>query len=323
MSKVTWTTWDGQKYLPFNGETPIRRVNVTPRRLNLYVGEEYQLQTKIEPSDATTGTVMWGAIDFDEVARIPIIEVKSERLMLNGGGTVYAQREGQARVFLKIFLDRGVATANNVCEVFIRNKTSDIPSSITADGFGGWYNPTSLNKGVNHRVPRFVQMRAGPCFGYCEMMGDHYLRYRNVDVHEFFNNRFRKSHRNENAYLEEGNNGNLDRALWVNTEDIPKNFSDFNELKVTLIEELDKGKPIITSRRTRRTDGRPDYNHAVLVVAYIGNGVREEDFIVIDPWHSYNLPMTYADFRRNFPNNTQELNYINRTRTFMIPERMI
>ena len=45
--------------------------------------------------------------------------------------------------------------------------TSDVPSSIASDGFGGWYVPVSGNKkGVTSKVPRFVQMTSGPCVAY-------------------------------------------------------------------------------------------------------------------------------------------------------------
>ena len=41
--------------------------------------------------------------------------------------------------------------------------TTDVPKDITADGFGGWYNPRPQDTGITRRIARFVQMVAGQC----------------------------------------------------------------------------------------------------------------------------------------------------------------
>jgi len=192
------------------------------------------------------------------------------------------------------------------------------PEPITQDGFGGWYYPDVLNEGVKSRVARFVQMGSGPCFAYCEMMGDYYLRFRDIDVNEFFNNRFIKgaygnkdSYGNDIAYLI-GNN-----AQWVNTKVEDGDFSDFEDLKPVLIRELNLGKPVIISRRTKKNNGTTEYNHGALVVAYKGEGETEEDFILIDPYYpNTSFPLTYAEFRVKYPSNTVGFGYINQTRIF-------
>jgi len=315
---VQWSVGKSTKVDPLANEILLRGISVSPRHLKLNVGDSYKLNVDLIPKNATFGTIEWFACDFNYVTLKPKIGIESDVVKLDSRGKVTAMLLGQARITARIFIEsRSFSAGIELCRVMVIEKTDVPPGTITVDGFGGWYNPSDVNTGVKHRVPRFVQIGAGPCFGYCEMMGDYYLRYRNVDINDFFANRRGTTNGRFNKYLDDD-----DRAQWVNTVVEKKNFSDFNELKTVLIRELDLGKPVIVSRRTNRTDGGTNYNHAALVVAYKGNGAEEKDFILIDPLRSQDFPTTYAEFRRKFPSNTTGLDYVNLTRTFVKPEKV-
>ena len=157
--------------------------------------------------------------------------------------------------------------------------TSDVPNPLV-EGFGGWYYRACWAKGVAGRVPRFVQMDWGPCLTYAIMSGSYNLDHSTENVNTFFNNRYTNGYENTNG------------ALW-------ESFADaivFN--RATMKEQLDAERPVVVSGKNNSGT-----RHFALVASYTGNGTRNSDFTVIDPWHDAPFPTTYDEFVTRFPND--------------------
>ena len=273
-------------------------------RITLAVGEIKTLKSNVTP-EGTVKKITWKVLHGNDNVGF----TWKDELAPHANAKIKALKEGIAIISASIDenFDGGGRTHIDTCWVDVVNKgtKSDVPDSLSSDGFAGWYIPYKGNPGVKSRVPRFGQLKAGPCFGYCMMMGDYYLRFRNINVNEFFNNRFTASYGNTEPYLVENN------GKWVNVSLIEKDFLSFDELKPVLIEQLNSEKPVIVSGN----DGT--WNHFALVVAYVNEGKNKSDFITIDPLMSYPFTTTYEDFREAFKKDTDsELKYKNTTYIF-------
>jgi hypothetical protein len=168
---------------------------------------------------------------------------------------------------------------------------SNVPSTMTGDGFGGWYNPAPrcLNQGIRDRIPRFVQYnRWGPCVAYSIMMGHYYLY-------------FRTSHPNATTWFTNNVGTYLDSGGATGTA-----YGFVNRINYsisTLRSQLNSGKPVTISGKN--SGGT---NHMALAVAYIGNGVCESQFVVVDPYRDVANTVapfftTFAEFKNRFPND--------------------
>lgn len=167
--------------------------------------------------------------------------------------------------------------------------TAENAKKITVDGFAGWYFPPTSNfTGITRPIPWFMHMKYGPCLGYSVMMGDYYLRYINEDATDFFKN-------NQNNLLKTYYDENSTGAKWESYIKDEK-VIDFN---INILKyELSIGKPVVVSGRKGAVD------HYVLVVGYTGNGTKNEDFVIVDPYHSANFPTTLKDFWQTYPDDT-------------------
>jgi len=267
-----------------------------PKSLILSVGETRTITANISPTDATNKRVVWDTSDdkivmlsggkmhdgSDEVylyAGIPGEATVNARILEFGGNI-------DARLYLK---DSIVVTVEpnygTVSEPFEYNENS---------GFAGWYYPYSGNKGIKSSIPKFEQTYAGPCLGFCLMMGDYYLNHKNIDVNEFFENRFTTSYGNSGPYL---------LGVYAQHQHFTT-FRDFN--RDDMKSQLEAGKPVIVSGNSGKWD------HYVLVVGYVRGGNEDKDFIVIDPYKSYPFPTNYEDFKNAFPYDTKQ-SFVNNT----------
>lgn len=151
----------------------------------------------------------------------------------------------------------------------------DVPQNQTVDGFGGWYIPACINKGVTGKVARFVQMKSGPCVAYSIMMGDYYLRYKSKypDAAAWFN-------ANVDTYLDSGGATGTANSLITKT--------DYSISKIKT--QLNSGKPVVVE------GWNGGIRHMVLVVAYASCGGTTSQYVVVDPLHSAVFPTSLADF---------------------------
>lgn len=182
--------------------------------------------------------------------------------------------------------------------------TSDVPSSMTSDGFGGWYVLVLGNtKGVITRVPRFVQMTANPCVAYTIMMGYYYLLNRNNATVPTAQNASDWFKAKVSDYYSSSTGATGAAMNLVN-----KTSYSLAGMKA----QLDLGKPVAITGKS--SGGTP---HMALAVAYIGNGNSIDQYAVIDPLYSAAFPTTFAEFKTRFPNNASNwLTYDNPMCTF-------
>lgn len=171
---------------------------------------------------------------------------------------------------------------SSVLASFNRGTVSDVPTTMTKDGFAGWYNPAPkcLNLGVSHRIPRFAQLASGPCMSYCIMMGDYYLRYRDTypDAAAWFNANL------SNYYTPD--QGAYNAEKYVDNADYSLN---------ALWEQMFFRKPAIVSGNSGHSE------HFALVVACVGCYASENNFVVIDPIFNVAFPTTLTDFKARYP----------------------
>ncbi len=174
--------------------------------------------------------------------------------------------------------------------------TSDVPSSMTSDGFGGWYVPVLGNKkGVTTRVPRFVQMTANPCVAYTIMMGYYYLLNRNNATVPTAQNAADWFNSEVSRYYDSSTGLATAKAMCL----VTKMEYDLATMKA----QLDLGKPVAI---TGMTSGGT--KHMALAVAYIGNGSSPDQYAVIDPLYKISettikvdFPTTLEEFQDRFP----------------------
>jgi hypothetical protein len=244
------------------------------------IGSTNHISMTITPQGATNRNVTWRS------GHPKVVTVNQ-----NG----FATAVGFGRAFITVTTEDGGHFDSCIAMVgsdFTPASVEPFPRVKNDDGFAGWYHPGTSRIGITYRIPRFMQWNAGPCFGYCVMMGDHYCRFRNINVNEFFDNRSNVSYGNESPYLI-GNFGEYINGSMQNSS------SNFDDLKIILKRELVLGKPVIVSGN----DGT--WNHFALVAGYARGGNNPNDFIVIDPLESvpFSVLYTYEDFRRDFPND--------------------
>jgi hypothetical protein len=303
MGTIEWEISTVESRRNRSEDIPLVRIRVSPARIYLYPRESHELNVTLEPENANIGTVEWILTDYDEDALKIRTGSDSERIVIINRTRVQSRGPiGEAWVGALVSAPRGGTTLHNkMSRVNVVNPPTEVPDSITEDSFGGWYNTATGLKGVNHRVPRFVQLKAGPCLGYCIMMGDHYMNFKDDEPNEFFSSR-------RHLYLDEN-----DDAKWLNITSENKSYNHFNEIRNKLVSELNEGRPVVVSGNNGKTD------HFALVVAYAGHGVTQDDFIVIDPWYTvtFSGKHTYRDFHRDYPHDTTRLRVPNRIYTFI------
>lgn len=74
-------------------------------------------------------------------------------------------------------------------------------------------------------------------------------------------------------------------------------------------QELDNGRPVVVLGN--KICGNDNSRHAVLAVAYTGNGNARSDFTVIDPLDDVTFPTTYSDFFNRYPYPTTIQKFFN------------
>lgn len=70
-------------------------------------------------------------------------------------------------------------------------------------------------------------------------------------------------------------------------------------------QQLNEHKPVIISGN----DGTAYGDHFVLVVGYVNDGMALSDYIVIDPYHTFDFPRTMDDFYapNHYPNPCKQI----------------
>ena len=166
-------------------------------------------------------------------------------------------------------------------KAFDYGSTSDVPNTLEADGFAGWYIPASGNMGVTSKVARFAQKGWGPCKLYAILMGYYYLKEKdsNPDAAAWFNNNVSK--------YRDPNGGSNDKANGL-IEEISYNL---DEIKT----QLNNNKPVTIAGKDKNND-----THFALIVAYVGCGANTSQFVVIDPWFTNPFPTTLMNFRATY-----------------------
>lgn len=99
-----------------------------------------------------------------------------------------------------------------------------------------------------------------------------------------------------------GKNGNTFYGCdWNNTinKSVTTNAKTPEESLDEIKQQLDNLNPVIISGN----DGTKNGDHFVLVVEYINNGDKLQDYVVVDPYHSFAFPRTMNDFyaENNYP----------------------
>ena len=177
--------------------------------------------------------------------------------------------------------------------------SSAAPDIICTNGkivaYDQWFYPMPGMIGVTRPIPRFIQKQYGPCMALSIMMGAYYMSETSQSPNEFLK-RYIGVYYSENGVAKW--NSTINKSVITNAHTPQESLDEIRQ-------QLNEHKPVIISGN----DGTAYGDHFVLVVGYVNDGMALSDYIVIDPYHTFDFPRTMDDFYapNHYPNPCKQI----------------